>query len=137
MISHTELLKRVEGYLKRTRNDKLVKSYPLEERGFYSIISGSRGDYGNRDTLAIVRGRFIDSIVYAVQKPGFVGEWCSWANNYDNCNHGKVEKIQVANLRENKTLIKALQERAKLAQEKADLEGKLKQVKKQLGGRRK
>ena len=58
---------------------------------------------GSRDTLEIVKGRFIDVIAYASQLPDFLGDWCGW-DVPENCNHGKIEKIHVSEIKLNKNL---------------------------------
>lgn len=95
-ISKQELENRIMGYVKRM-NRREVQKISLEEKGLYRIIGG------NDDTLGFVKGRFIEAIAYAVQEAGFPGDWCSW-NFYDNCNHGRVERITPLSIRANSKL---------------------------------
>lgn len=92
-----EIARRIKGYLQRTRRER-TRQYPLNEVGIYRIVGGSQGDRGERKELAIVQGRYIDALEFAVQQPGFLGDWCSWSMP-ENCNHGYVERVQVKELR--------------------------------------
>jgi hypothetical protein len=92
-ISEEELEKRVRGYLDRVKKGNALR-YPLQQRGTYSLITGSKGERGYREQFAIFQGRFIDAVVYLVQQPDFLGDWCGW-QPYDNQNNGRIEKPKI------------------------------------------
>ena len=91
-----ELEKRINGYLARAASHKL-DVFHLTERGLYRIMGGTTSEYGDRRELAIVEGRFIDAIVYAVEHKEYVGWWCS-RNQYDHSAHGFVKKVKIEKL---------------------------------------
>lgn len=101
-ITEQEKIRRVNGYLQRIKR-KDVPKYDLEEQGSYQIYSGSKGDYGSREVLEVVEGRFIEAIAYASTLDGFLGDWCSW-DMPENCNHGYLKKINVPKLNLNQGL---------------------------------
>lgn len=96
-----ELIKKVRLYLQRAEQDSLIENYPLDKKGYWRIMGGSRGTYGRRHREPmkdVIRGGFIDAVAYAVQQREFYADWCSW-DDPSNCNHGKVEKIEIHKLK--------------------------------------
>ena len=98
-MKREELVRKVNLYLERARQDPLVENHPLDGEGYWKIMSGTKGDYGGRNQVeGIFHGKFIDVVAYAVQSWKFYADWCSH-DNPRNCNHGKVEKIKVRELK--------------------------------------
>jgi len=132
-----ELAKKVIAYLRRAKKDSLLESYSIEEKGFYKIVGGSRGDYGHREDVGIYRGRYIDVVAEAVQLYDFYADWCS-TDDPDNCNHGYVEKYEqdpVVKVRVNQGLVKLINMFQGFEKEKKGLEKRLAKINKAVGGK--
>lgn len=111
-LSPETLKKRVEGYIERAKKEDGLQLYPLEEVEVFRVVGGTDssgscsglglgGRYGIKHDL--VRGRFIDAIVYAVQQSDFYGWYCS-SDNMDNPHHGFVVKADIQKLKKVKGL---------------------------------
>ena len=98
-MKRATLVEAVRIYLVRVKNDSVRTCYPLDDVAFWRVVSGTFGDYGDRDTVphGFVHGRFIDTVAYAVQQSRFTGAWMPF--DPSNCNSGYVEKIRVTELR--------------------------------------
>ncbi len=107
-----DLVQKVKLYLRRTEKEKDIERHPLEEVGYWRIISGSCtfSPAGAKPLKDVVHGRFIDAVYHAVQQPEFAGQltWKDYHSidhiigsrtgigdpkRYEKC--GKVEKINV------------------------------------------
>ncbi len=84
-----ELIKLVKLYLERVKKDKL-EDYSLKEEGYWVIIGGKNRYHGLRGVMAVVYGRFVDALAYAVQHPKFYDV----GRKPDHPNNGYVVKIE-------------------------------------------
>lgn len=67
-----ELIRKVQLYLEQLGKESFLERHPLEEEGYWTIISGVSRYYGRfNNIMALVAGRFVDAIAYAVQQPDF------------------------------------------------------------------
>lgn len=99
-MKREELIRKINLYLKRAKEDTLVENHPLNRKGYWRIMGGGRSNYGRREPMKnVVRGKFIDVVAYAVQQPEFYADWCT-SDDPSNCNHGTVEKIEVRELKD-------------------------------------
>ena len=90
----------------RTRSGE-VESHLNDEVAYWRIIEGSRTNcYPGEPMKDIVHGRFYDAVAYAIQQPEFYGDWLSH-DDPSNCNHGKIEKINVRELKDTGLVVKA------------------------------
>ncbi|HLF54232.1 MAG TPA: hypothetical protein VI612_00740 [Candidatus Nanoarchaeia archaeon] len=97
-LSQQQIVDQARAYLQRVeRGDDHALSYPRDEKAIYKIVSGSLGDFGTSEDIALVEGRFIDAVVFAVQQENFCG---SWNSDPGNINAGYVVKAKIAKLEE-------------------------------------
>ncbi len=106
-LEDKNLARRVKLYIQRAGVGDDIEHHPLDEVGYWRIISGCYGgqfsEPGWQKPLKdIVYGKFIDAVAYAVQQKEFYGRF-QWggkpAISPGNCNAGKVEKINVIKLK--------------------------------------
>ena len=125
---------RVNQYLRRAKR-KDVRNYPLDEKGIYEVIGGSP-ESGDRPSLGLLRGRFIDVVAEAIEMPGFAGWYCS-AQDPGNTNNGYVVKRKddpIKKVPVKKGLIERVTKIQELGQEKATLKERLDEIESELGG---
>jgi hypothetical protein len=127
--------KRVEGYLKRAKNDTYAKNYPLEKEGLYELIGGTTGEYGDRKKIGYCQGRFVDVVAKLVVHPDYGG----WYVGIDGCtthrDHGYILefKPKITHVPKIQELVEYLNQKQKLTKEKEKLETKITKLQQQIG----
>ena len=123
-MSKTPRKENFKKYLETWSGKRLLQEHKLSDEGFWEI----RGEDSNADLhgshhqpqLGIVEGKLEDVIFYGANLPGF---W-QWGAGGDFKLIGRtIPKIDVD----------SISRRAELEEEAADLEKKLKEIKRQLG----
>jgi predicted NUDIX family NTP pyrophosphohydrolase len=95
-----KLIKKVKLYLDRAKDTESflvhnpIPSYPLEEEGYWSIMSGVNGYYQRHEPMAMVQGRFVDAVAYAVQQPKFYGYMLEQHGNPGHRCNGYIVKLE-------------------------------------------
>lgn len=95
-----EKLKQLVGsYLERVTRKNSAPRYPLDMVAIYEVIGGANLE-GNRIAVdnSIMKGKFIDVLVYALHQNDFYGDWCS-QDDMNNCNHGFIRKAWEPDMR--------------------------------------
>ncbi len=133
MKSYTDLAQRVRCYVERAANNPDgIRLYPLNKVATWNIMSGSP-ESGGRLKI-VVHGRYVDAIVYAIQKGDFYGWYCGdeSPDSVKNCNNGYValSKDKVIPLEPNTLLDKVLAATAELEKDKKKLAEKMKNLRK-------
>jgi len=89
-VEPEKLKQRIGGYLERVK-DRDVPRYPLDMVAIYEIIGGTNLDDMMQVNNNIMKGKFIDVLIYALHQPRFYATWCD-EDNMNNCNHGFIRK---------------------------------------------
>lgn len=124
---------KIRAYLRRAATDEELDFPPLEQKGIYEIISGTKDEWGGRSSEGIYEGRFIDVVVKAVNMPA-IGGWYLDEDDIEDSRAGYIKKKDIKKVEQVNGIIDYLNNKDQLERDKANLEARIEELNKKMEG---